>query len=123
MEYGEILKAKEIFENLSNNEKINYWNDFCDSNYYYSDKIYCLNGYELETFFNSIEDFAQSVSDSDHFNYHENYFTVGDVYNDIKSGDWFEDLADPYDNFYEWLAEKNPDEFTEEKEEEAENND
>lgn len=119
MEYGEILKAKEIFENLSNNEKINYWNDFCDNNYYYSDKIYCLNGCELEAFFNSIEDFAKSVSDSDHFNYNDDYFKIGDVYGDILTGNWFEDLAEPDDYFYEWLLDKYEDVFLDDNEEEA----
>ena len=112
-----LQAVKDIFNSLSENEKINYWNDYCDKNRYYSDKIYNLDEFEIDSFFSSKWELAMSISDSDHFNYREYYFTVGDVYNDIKSGDWFEDLADPDDNFFEWLMEENPDEFTEEEEE------
>lgn len=113
-----LQQVKENFENLTENEKINYWNDFCDNNSYYGDKIYCLDGYELETFFNSIEEFAKSVSNSDHFNYNDNYFKVGDVYNDILTGDYFDELAEPDDYFYEWLLDKYENVFLDDYEEE-----
>lgn len=118
-----LQHVKETFENLTENEKINYWNEFCDNNRYYSDSIYVLNDYELETFFHSIGDFAQSVSDSDHFNYNDNYFKVGDVYNDIFTGNYFDELADPDENFYEWLLDEYEDVFLDDCEEEDENND
>ena len=115
----QFIIVKENFNNLHESEKIDLWNEFCDKNYYYSDKIYSLDGYMLESFFTSIEDFAKSVSSSDHFNYNDNYFKVGDVYNDILTSDYFEDLAEPDDDFYEFILEKYPD-FIEEEEEEGE---
>lgn len=119
MEKLQLVKDK--FENLTENEKINYWNDYCDENSYFGDKIYCLNGYELEVFFNSIEEFAKSINNSEHFNYNDNYFTVGDVYNDIKTADYFDELAYADDNFFEWILENNPD-FIEDEEEKGEEN-
>ncbi len=110
--------VKENFDNLHESEKIDLWNEFCDKHYYYSDKIYCLDGYTLEVFFSNIEEFAESVSSSDHFNYNDNYFKVGDVYNDILTSDYFEDLAEPDNDFYEFILEKYPDFIEEEEEEE-----
>ena len=110
----ELQQVKDWFENLEENEKINLWNNYCDDNKYYSENIYNLDGYMLESFFGSIEDFAKSVSNSDHFNYNDRYFKVGDVYNDILTGDYLENLADVDNDFYNWLLENNPDILEEE---------
>lgn len=114
-----MQKVKELFNELSENEKINYWNEWADTNKYYDYKIWTLDGYTLEAFFNSIEDFAKSVSDSDHFNYNDRYFKIGDIYNDITTGNYWEDLAEPDDYFYEWLLYNYEDDFLDDNEEEA----
>lgn len=113
-----LQMIEENFNNLHESEKIDLWNEFCDKNYYYSDKIYSLDGYMLESFFTSIEDFVKSVSNSGHFDYNDNYFKVGDVYNDILTSDYFEELADLDDDFYEFILENYPDFIEDEEEEE-----
>lgn len=110
----ELQQVKDWFENLEENEKINLWNDYCDDGKYCSENIYDLDGYTLEGFFGSIEEFAKSVSNSDHFNYNDRYFKVGDVYNDILTGDYLDDLTDVDNDFYNWLLENNPDILEEE---------
>lgn len=113
-----LQHVKETFENLTENEKINYWNDFCDNNRYYENKIYSLDDWTINEFFKSASEMAESIHNSDHFNYRDNFFKVGDVYNDIFTGNYFDELADADDYFYEWLLDKYEDVFLDGYEEE-----
>ena len=115
-----LQAAKDWFEDLDNTDKINYWNDYCDNSNYFSDKIYPLDDWTINDFFKSASEMAESIHNSDHFNYRDNYFKVGDIYNDIYTGDWFEDLAEPDDYFFEWLLEKYESDILEDDEEETE---
>ena len=115
-----LQAAKDWFEDLDNTDKINYWNDYCDKGNYFSDKIYPLDDWTIDDFFKSPSEIAESIHNSDHFNYRDNYFKVGDIYNDIYTGDWFEDLAEPDDYFFEWLLEKYESDILEDDEEETE---
>ena len=105
--YGQYRDvAHDWFENLEEDKKVNLWNDYCDDNKYYNENIYNLDGYMLECFFGSIEEFAKSVSISSHFDYNDRYFKVRDVYNDILTDDHMENLADVDSDFFDWLLEK-----------------
>ena len=125
-------RIEEVISNLYDYEIIEMWNEYCDNNGYYDDKVFAMSEVDDVVFYDkdlSLET-VQWLQDND-FDPTDDYFaydgydieTFCDIYDKVNEGelaDYIEDNDDPLgnDEIEEILEEEDEDEDEEGEEEE-----
>lgn len=72
---NKIEELKEILKNLTENEIVNIWNEYCESNYYYDDRIEFMDDFDCLFEGKTPTEILEQVDSS--FCICDNYFKFG----------------------------------------------
>ena len=114
-EYENLEDAvKDVFDSLSENEKVILWNEFCEDEKYYDDRIYDMD--ELDYIYSdSTPSEILELARGNDFNPNDSYFreTVFGIESTDRPDDWIE-----YSDMEDWLLSRYDSLDIEEKDEE-----